>query len=301
MIATSTGFVAGVDAELAVAVERDRPEVALVEAVDRDRLEARGAQLVDRVRELHVEELRRGLEPLEVVGEPEDRRAALGGVAADALEDAGAVVQAVRADVDPGIRPVHELAVHPDLLGLLHVGPFPCLECYVVRRRRPAARARATRTSSAREARPCACRCRRRPRAGRRRAGVLSIRTRSTLPERRRARPRPGAKPVAASTASGPATRARSAPVSARRPSARRRGGRPGRARAPDAPVAVEDERLDDLPQLAADRRARRPRRSACRSGTPRSAPPRPPRGARRSPARRARARPPDLGASIGT
>ena len=56
----------------------------------------------------------------EVVGQPEDGRALVGLVGADALEDAGAVVQPVRADVDPGVGPVHELAVHPDLLGLAH-------------------------------------------------------------------------------------------------------------------------------------------------------------------------------------
>jgi hypothetical protein len=55
-----------------------------------------------------------------VVSEPEDGGAARGLVAADALEDAGAVVEPVRSDVDPGIGPVHELAVHPDLLGFLH-------------------------------------------------------------------------------------------------------------------------------------------------------------------------------------
>jgi hypothetical protein len=27
----------------------------------------------------------------------------------------------VRADVDPGVGPIHELAVHPDLLGLPHL------------------------------------------------------------------------------------------------------------------------------------------------------------------------------------
>ena len=53
-----------------------------------------------------------------MVGEAEDRRALGRLVAADALEDAGAVVEAVRADVDLASRPVDELAVHPDLLGL---------------------------------------------------------------------------------------------------------------------------------------------------------------------------------------
>ena len=55
-----------------------------------------------------------------MVGEAEDGRAGLGLVAADAFEDPGAVVEAVRADVDLGVGPVDELAVHPDLFGLLH-------------------------------------------------------------------------------------------------------------------------------------------------------------------------------------
>ena len=50
----------------------------------------------------------------------EDRRAALGLVAADPLEDAGAVVEAVAENVDLGVVPGDELAVHPDPLGLLH-------------------------------------------------------------------------------------------------------------------------------------------------------------------------------------
>ncbi len=64
------------------------------------------------------------MEPHEVLLEAKDGRAALGVVAADALEDSRAVMQAVGADVDPGVRPVHELPVHPDLLGLLHSAPF---------------------------------------------------------------------------------------------------------------------------------------------------------------------------------
>ena len=67
-----------------------------------------------------MQEPGRVLEPLQVVGQPEDGRAVVGLVAADALEDARAVVEPVRADVDLRVGPVDELAVHPDLLGLLH-------------------------------------------------------------------------------------------------------------------------------------------------------------------------------------
>ena len=60
------------------------------------------------------------MQPLHVVAEPEDRRPFRRVVAANALEDAGAVMQAVDADMDLRVGPVDELAVHPDLLGLLH-------------------------------------------------------------------------------------------------------------------------------------------------------------------------------------
>ena len=60
------------------------------------------------------------MEPLHVIGEAEDGRPLRRVVAADALEDAGAVVEPMRADVDLGVVPVDEPAVHPDLLGRLH-------------------------------------------------------------------------------------------------------------------------------------------------------------------------------------
>src|SRR5437764_183646 len=91
-----------------------------VSRVSRGRLESGGARLLDRVRQLHVQEPRRGLQPLQVVGEPEHGGPVGRLVAANALEDPGAVVETVRADVDLGVAPVDELARHPDLLGLAH-------------------------------------------------------------------------------------------------------------------------------------------------------------------------------------
>ncbi len=55
-----------------------------------------------------------------MIGEPEHGRAVVGLVATDALEHPGAVVQTVDADVHVRVRPVDELAVHPDLLDPLH-------------------------------------------------------------------------------------------------------------------------------------------------------------------------------------
>ena len=49
--------------------------------------------------------------------EAEAGRAVARVVAPRALEDAAAVVDDVGGDVDLGVRPLHELAVHPDLAG----------------------------------------------------------------------------------------------------------------------------------------------------------------------------------------
>ena len=64
------------------------------------------------------------MQALVVLPVAEDRGAGIGGVRADALEDAGAVVQAMTQDVDVGVVPRDELTVHPDVVGLLHLGPF---------------------------------------------------------------------------------------------------------------------------------------------------------------------------------
>src|SRR5205085_7478046 len=108
------------DAELTVAEEGDRAYVALREPVRTDQIPARGLELVDGVGKVHVEELRRVREPLEMLGQAEDGGTPRGLVRPDPFEDARAVVQAVWADVHGRVCPVHELAVHPDLRGLLH-------------------------------------------------------------------------------------------------------------------------------------------------------------------------------------
>ena len=55
----------------------------------------------------------------------EDRGALLGVVGADALEDAGAVVQAVAENVDLGVVPCDELAIHPDVSAFSTVALLP--------------------------------------------------------------------------------------------------------------------------------------------------------------------------------
>src|SRR5215208_4875294 len=109
-----------VEAHLAVSAERERPDVAAAQAVSANQLVHRISQLFGRVGELHVVELRRLLEALEVLAVPEDGRAPLRLVGADALEDAGAVVKPVLEHVDIGLVPWDEFAVHPDELCLLH-------------------------------------------------------------------------------------------------------------------------------------------------------------------------------------
>ena len=109
----------------------------------------------------------------------EDGRAALGLVGADALEDAGAVVEAVAENVDLGVVPGDELAIHPDALGLLHVRP-PRLRCRglsIANRGAPrsatrVARGRRSRPRSSPRCRPCSRR--RRPCGGRPSAGRVS-------------------------------------------------------------------------------------------------------------------------------
>src|SRR5439155_1130052 len=111
------GVVARGDTQLAEAVERDRAHVALRQAVRGEELVRGGLELVDGERELHVQEASRVVQAPHVIGEAEHGRTLRRLVAADALEDARAVVEAVGADVNPSVVPVDELAVHPDLLG----------------------------------------------------------------------------------------------------------------------------------------------------------------------------------------
>ena len=64
---------------------------------------------------LHPVDLGGVVQPAHVRVEPEAGRAFRRLVAARAFEDAAAVVDDVRGDVDLGVLPVHQLAVHPDL------------------------------------------------------------------------------------------------------------------------------------------------------------------------------------------
>ena len=109
-----------VEAHRPRAAEDQRADVAALEAVAADQLMGGLAQLLLRVREVHVVEPGRALEPVQMVVVAEDRGAALGLVGADALEHAGAVVEGVREHVHLGVLPGDEFAVHPDDFGVGH-------------------------------------------------------------------------------------------------------------------------------------------------------------------------------------
>src|SRR5918996_1284570 len=206
---------ARVDAELAVAVEGERAQVALGQPVRRDELVGRAPQLLDRVSKLHVQEPCRVVEAHEVVGEAEYRRPVVGLVAADPLEDAGAVMEPVSGDVNLGVGPVHELAVHPDLLGLAHVPTLKVtgsLRRHGISTTASTGLARESRTRSA-GARPALWRSEPAPiQTSSWARRLLSIRTVSMRGSGNGATP-PAGKPVASATASGAADLTRRQPA----------------------------------------------------------------------------------------
>ncbi len=109
-----------IDPHLPVAAERDRPDVALAQLVGRDQLVRGGAQLLERVRDRHVVQLGRAVQPLEVVCVAEDRRPVRRVVAALALEHARPVVEPVRQYVDLRVLPGDKLSVVPDEVHCFH-------------------------------------------------------------------------------------------------------------------------------------------------------------------------------------
>ena len=104
-----------VQPHLAVAVVRDRPDVARRQPGRCDGVLRGLDELLHRVGDLHADDLGAAEEPLDVVGEPEHRRTLRSLVRTDPLEHPGAVVERVRQHVDAGVLPVDEIAVHPDL------------------------------------------------------------------------------------------------------------------------------------------------------------------------------------------
>ena len=101
----------------AVAADHHGPEVAGLEPVLLDEVAAGGGELVEGVGDVHPVDATGDGESLQVGVEAEDGGAARGVVAANALEDGGAVLHGVREDVDVGIVPANEFAVAPDPVG----------------------------------------------------------------------------------------------------------------------------------------------------------------------------------------
>jgi len=106
----------------AVAAQNHRAQVTRVEPVLVDELTTRGDELVDGVLELHAVDAARVGEPLEVILEAEDRRAARRGIAADALERRRSELKRMTEDVNLRVRPRHELAVVPNPVGRRDLG-----------------------------------------------------------------------------------------------------------------------------------------------------------------------------------
>src|SRR5579864_3196718 len=97
-----------------------RPDVARLEAVAADRVHDGVADLRDGERQVHAIDLGGERQPVQVLRQPEDGGDALPGrrvhgvVAADALEDPGAIMQRMGQDMDRGLLEIDQLAVLPD-------------------------------------------------------------------------------------------------------------------------------------------------------------------------------------------
>jgi hypothetical protein len=108
------------DAHHLGAAPGDRTHIGVLLAVLLQHQALGGVDLGDAVGNLEVERLRRFLQPLGMLGALEDFAA----IGALALEHRARIVQAVRADVQRGFRPLDELAVVPNdaveaVIGLL--------------------------------------------------------------------------------------------------------------------------------------------------------------------------------------
>jgi hypothetical protein len=102
----------------------DGPEVPLGLAVCAQRLQACLVQLLEAVWDLHQDDVSGVEQALQVLGQSEHCRAPVRRlVSADPFEDAHAIMQRMSEHVHPGVFPVHELPVEPDLVCLLHGAP----------------------------------------------------------------------------------------------------------------------------------------------------------------------------------
>ena len=267
-----------VHAELAVAVERERADVALGQAVAADQLVRRRADLVDGVRQLHVEQLRRVLEPLQVLPaagrRPGRRGSRSSGCPRRHPCRSGARGRRRAPSRRPSRRTRRSSRSSRSRASVLLSEPESVCGVFDgvhrLRAREP--------DEDARDARqPCACRSRRRPRRCRGRAGSGRS-ARARRPEAETARPRPARSRSPPRTSAARAIRASAAPAarailsrSARRsPGTSATTGRPSQtttidltiwaigqpaARAASSAVAVPDSSSSSLASAPASRR----------------------------------------------
>src|SRR5882762_9103131 len=107
-----------INADFAVAAENDRLHVAGVEFVQAHNFGGCVAEIVDRVGKIHPIDLGGVDQALHMLAQPEDGRALLGFVAANAFKDRGAVADDMGEYVECGVIPVDEFSVVPDFIGL---------------------------------------------------------------------------------------------------------------------------------------------------------------------------------------
>src|ERR1700676_5401964 len=113
------GGVERIHADFAVAAEDDGLDVARSHFVEANQFGCGIGEIIEGEGQLHAVNFRGIDQALHVLTEPEKGRALLGFVAADALEDRGAVAHNVRKDMEGGVFPVYPLSVVPDFFGLL--------------------------------------------------------------------------------------------------------------------------------------------------------------------------------------
>jgi len=113
-----------VQAHFVVAQENQRADVTLLQLVDLDHLNNSLRDLLRRKGDVDSQDFGGVEQPLDVLRQAENGGlAVVGAVTADALEHPVAVVQGVGEDVDVGLVPRDQCAVHPDLFRFFHVGP----------------------------------------------------------------------------------------------------------------------------------------------------------------------------------
>ena len=108
------GRALGADADFAVAAEHDGADVAGRNTIGFNDIDHGCAKLFEVEGDLHAVDFGGVEQALHVLGETEDGGALRLSVAADALEDAGAVMDDVAQDVEGCVFPGDEVAVVPD-------------------------------------------------------------------------------------------------------------------------------------------------------------------------------------------